>query len=424
MSSAPFSIRSPLLQRFALVSYTLLLFSGLLVPSDGAHGLLNPKTLSFLLASYSILLYLLSLGKLRLISLKALFALSLFLFFCFVWLSVGLLNEINQFNGVVDQLKLFLITFFFVFYSLLLYWEGSLSFSLFLRLLIYGNGLYICLKIGLIALLILKVVTLKTVGDLTGIKVVSMGITEGLDRFQTSMDIITPFLIYFVLEGEKFGVHISKRTKFFYVVLGSISTFLSFSRLLIGVAFLSISFYFAFHSVSRFIKGLILLALLAGGGIYTVGLEPIKKMIEVRLFSRHNTESDEIRSLQIRALQGALGERPLFGLGMGGYVEEVIRDKEAKHSYEVQWMALWAQLGFLGILFLLLPIGSIVMLYLMGPFSGLKIGGLALFSAWVLAGLTNPFVISLTSGIVYSLFALAPIELNRLKKYDDNKSLL
>lgn len=411
LSSTPVNFKFPLFRLLALLSYFILLLAGVLVPSDGAHGLLNPKTLAFILASMAIPLYFFSNTRTLLSSLNLFFFLILFLFFCSLFMAVGLLYETSGIALQIDQLKLYVITFFFIFYTLTLYQDNALTFSSFLKVFTYGNLFYISSKLGFIILKVFNVVSISALAKMTGIRIMEMSVSADFSRLQTSMDISTPFLIFFVLESQNFGVHFSKKFRWGFAFLGMISVVISFSRVLIFIAFLGFLFYFMHHSLRRMLKGAVLFLSLMTAVIPIVGFETVEKMVQMRLFSSKNSESDEIRSHQIHHLTEELSSKPLLGLGIGGYAQEAIRDRDNRHSYEVQWVALLAQLGFIGILFLILPICFIFMLYLQRPLRSIHLYTATLFGAWLMAGFTNPFVISLTSGMIYALFILAALEL-------------
>jgi len=97
---------------------------------------------------------------------------------------------------------------------------------------------------------------------------------------------------------------------------------------------------------------------------------------------------------------------------MGGYAESYVRDTKVRHSYEVQWVAFLMQFGLIGMLFLLLPLCFVCWKFCKPPFTIAKLSFFFLFILWLLSGFTNPFLISLTSGIIYSIFILAGMILN------------
>lgn len=99
---------------------------------------------------------------------------------------------------------------------------------------------------------------------------------------------------------------------------------------------------------------------------------------------------------------------------MGGYTEKGLRDKELKFSYEVQWMAFLMQFGLLGLFLILLFLAYLAYLILRPPVTIERLSLFALYLLWLAAGLTNPFLVSLPSGILYTFFLGASNKASRL----------
>lgn len=402
----------PLVKPVVLIAYLFLILSGLLIPSSGSHGALHPKSFAFISVCFFLTSYFIFFKRAITETQYALFFSSLlFIAFCLIWLIVGLLHPRLEAVFPFDQFKLLLITFVVVVASLLLYLDKTLTFSLFLKTLLYGNCFYVFFKIAAAFALLFKIVTFDKLTDFLGIRAVGMAVFGDFQRVQTSMDISTPFLIFFCLESERFGVKIPKVFKWAFPIFGMISTVISFSRVLIFIAGVSFVLYFCLHNVKHFIRGLMLGLIALTAAFALIGPNNAMKMVEMRLFSKENSKSDVIRSNQIEALFEEIGQNPLLGMGLGGYSEKEIRDTDIKHSYEVQWVALLSQLGFLGLFCFLIPFFYLTAQMLYPPWTREKMALLILWCGWISSGFTNPFVISLTSGIIYSLFALSVLKL-------------
>lgn len=138
-----------------------------------------------------------------------------------------------------------------------------------------------------------------------------------------------------------------------------------------------------------------------------IGPEKIHTIIARRVFSMDNFKSDELRIMQVNALLSEYENALFVGKGLGGYAHENIRDRTLLHSYEVQWVAFLMQFGFIGVLILLVPLFVIVFRLIKGKISRIKWSFCGLFLLWLLSGFTNPFLISLTSGIIYALFLVS-----------------
>ena len=95
--------------------------------------------------------------------------------------------------------------------SILLTQEKILSYSTFLKTLLYGNFFYVFFKLIAASALIFKLVTFDKMIDFLGSRAMGMAIFGDFQRLQTSMDIVTPFLIFFCLESTRFGVKLPKK---------------------------------------------------------------------------------------------------------------------------------------------------------------------------------------------------------------------
>ena len=113
--------------------------------------------------------------------------------------------------------------------------------------------------------------------DLIGIRYMSMAILQGnLSRLQTSVDIITPFLLFFVLQGNRLNLRFSRRFVYFYLFISIPAIFLSFSRFLYGVAAVSAILYWLTLNFTGFVRVLILTFILGMFGIAWIGRDKVR----------------------------------------------------------------------------------------------------------------------------------------------------
>lgn len=401
-----------MIRPFAVYSFLFLLIVGLFLPSDGNHGTFAPKSLAFLSSTFFFLLYFLTKKEMKSSQSWAALIILTALFFLGVFYVVGIDQNPQIKSGQLDQFKVFVTTLFPPFAAWFLVKDNLISFERIMRTLIYTNFLYNFIKTSLMALHVLGVIHVWTVMHKTGLRYMSMHIIGDIGRIQTSVDIVTPFLLYFVLQSKALGIKLSNRFKCLYVFFGVLSVFLSFSRFLIFAFLISIFFHVCTLRWSRQIK---LWALGLGFcclGIGAAGPEKVLEVVEKRFFSADNAASDATRNDQIDALMTACDQNPLLGKGLGGYTTACIRDFDLPHAYEVQWVAFLMQFGLLGLLILFIPIAIIALNFTAFPWTRAKLGYFLLFGLWIFSGFTNPFLISLTSGIIYMIFLLAG---NRLK---------
>lgn len=383
-----------------------MIFVGLTLPADGEHGLLSIKSLSFLSANFLVGLYVFLRQKMNFYQFKLLCLICMAIVMLVFWLFVSLYRDTTTAAAQLDQFKLFLITMTVPLLTLYLVSENILSPRKFFKVVLYASMTYVTTKVILVALHLLGLIDIWSLMKATGIMFMRMSIYGGLDRVQTSVDIPTPFLFFFVLQSDRLGLHLSPFFKRSYIVFSLFSTFLSFSRYLLFVYFLSCCLYWLSLEIKGIVKGLvgfIILVLLAYGAI---GHETVVKIIERRVFSAENTQSDETRTLQAEALLTQFEQNPFLGTGIGGYAQGLIREPNVMHLYEVQWMAFLMQFGLVGIIILLAPLTFISGRLVWGPFSRVRWSFFGLFMLWIFSGFTNPFLISLASGIMYSMFYL------------------
>jgi hypothetical protein len=398
----------PIIVRFLFLT---LLTVGMLLPSDGNHGFFTPKSLAFLGSGFSFVFYFISRPHLNIkqayLSVFLLFSLVFFAFFA----AVGIDQNPQLPSGQFGQFKVFITTLFVPLAGLYLVEEGLLTPQKIFKTLIFAGGLYALIKLSLIALHMVGVLNLWKVLEATGIRFMRMHIVGSLDRLQTSVDIATPYFVYFVLQSEPLGLDLSPAFKRGYLAVTAISTFFSFSRLLLFAYVLSVVLYVVSLPLFRQIKGWIFLGALMLMGIAAIGPAKVGQMVEKRFFSHATYHSDAARDFQVNAIMKACDEAPLLGKGLGGYTEECVRDPSLLHAYEVQWLAFLMQFGALGFLLIALPAAYIGFTLLTPPVTILKTGFFLLFSLWLVSGFTNPFLISLASGIIYLSFLLVPLAL-------------
>lgn len=228
----------------------------------------------------------------------------------------------------------------------------------------------------------------------------SMPIAGMLFRLQTSMDVPTPFLLFFALDKRAF---LPRWFLPVYLLVATLSNILSFSRYLLFIEGIALLLFFLQLRFTKQIAATCATAAFLVGATLLVGPAHVYTAIEQRLFSHANSKSDQVRHEQIEALWYTFEERPLLGQGLGGYAPHYIRDDQLLHSYEVQWNSFLMQFGLIGLIGILTGAGIIA--YQLRH----QIAYLCLFGCWLLSGFTNPFLISLTSGVMYLLFLSIPL---------------
>lgn len=382
-----------------------MIFVGLLLPSDGNHSIFAPKSLAFL---GSILFFTISIAtsKMSLSQLKMWVFTSLQISFLTLWLFLGLMENVTYETAPFDQFKIFLITISFVIMTLYAIDASLVKAETLIKTMIFVNLTYSLGKLTLILLHLLDFLDMFDLMEKLGMRFMSMEMTSGFSRFQTSVDIVTPFFILFVLQSDKLNLCFNGKFKCFYCLISIIAIAFSFSRFLMAVAACSFVLYWFTLNKKGFLKGLMLFSALFLAFVYIIGVENFLNIVERRFFSYENFSSDLTRTQQIDALMEQFFKNPYLGMGLGGHVKDFIRDTSIVHSYEVQWIAFLMQFGIFGMIFLLVPIVFICSQFLK-TITRVNLSFLGLFLIWLLSGFTNPFLISLASGIMYAIFLLA-----------------
>jgi hypothetical protein len=117
--------------------------------------------------------------------------------------------------------------------------------------------------------------------------------------------------------------------------------------------------------------------------------------------------SDDIRGVQIAAMQRYFWDAPLLGHGLGSHTGEVVRSQELPYVYEVQLLALAGQIGIMG--FLILGTVGAYYFYALFPWNrpwrgsliGIQLSTSILVCVWIAAGFFNPMLLNSTAAVCY-----------------------
>lgn len=387
---------------------------GMIYPSTGEHGLFNPKALSLLLALIGTVLSFLSDSVFEraqvwvVVIFLTLFSLLLISGFVFVHNHPQL-----DVSSTFDQFKVFISTICSG--SMAIYWYLSrqVSYETIVKTLIYSNLCYNLAKIAVLVGLVIGYIDIFQVME-WGYSLMATGMgRSGPGRIQFSTDIPTPYLLCFVMMAPVLGVKLSPWTRWLYIITAVMSIFFSYSRYLwIVTAFVFILYVLISQTILSFAVRTLTLAAILTSVVTAIGSDDIFLILSHRFASEESVESDRARHLQVKALLEEFEKAPVFGQGLGSYADRSIRAAQQPHLYEVQWIALLMQMGVIGWLGLW---GIYVLLgapLLSPPYSKVSASFLVLYLWWVFGGFTNPFLLSLNSGVLSSLFYITGIRLN------------
>lgn len=208
-------------------------------------------------------------------------------------------------------------------------------------------------------------------------------------------------------------------------------------RALPGVVMVALFVFSSLYTFSRFIW---LSSLLAAGmgmlmgrrdkivygyiailGVATAYFFPLLRTVIAFRFSSSLAGSSDIeRDQQIPALKELFWRSPLFGNGLGSYALQLKRSGDVPYAYEVQVLAILAQVGLIGSgLLLFLLVNYYRKAFCLGPKpSGVQISIFFLLLDILGAGFFNPSLLSSMSAVGYGLlFVLA---LTNFKGEDSN----
>lgn len=387
-----------------IAPYIFLLIVGLTIPSDGQHGFLSIKGLSFILSLITFGAFFLR-PNYRERWLQSCSAFLAAIGFLLIWFLIGFYQGETPLSSQLDQFKLFLVTLYFPFATYMLLEAHLIKIQTIYKTALYAVFTYAFAKVALVSLHLLGIIDLWSILSSLGVRFMKMVIIGGLDRVQTSADIAAPFLLLFALRADVLGISFSRTFKTLFAIVTFLSTFLSFSRVLLVVYAASLVLTTLTLS-PRAIRNATLISFVAMLSAYlAIGPTTFNQIIERRFLSQETYVSDEIRGRQIDALWNDFLRHPLLGKGLGANTPDYVRDIELPHSYEVQWLAFLFQFGILGILILAIPFVALGRSLLQNP-TRFHLAVLGSYLLFLLSGLTNPFLISLASGILYTLFYL------------------
>ncbi|WP_277238523.1 O-antigen ligase family protein [Merdimonas faecis] len=219
-----------------------------------------------------------------------------------------------------------------------------------------------------------------------------------LVRIQSASDIIVFLLLPFFLLMSQ----VSNKMKAGLLVLYSIFSMIVFSRLylLLYCGFLFVFFIYYRKKISWKVWGVT-------GGVFILSaffwLKPFASMIAFRFFSSFAVESDSVRWIQAKELLEGIRQHLWLGNGMGGYIEDYIRNTNIPFAYELEYLSFIYQLGIIGFVCIITGIICIYIKHFLPILKGKEllimkfVTVLCFFWLWV-RPLFNPSFLGLQNG--------------------------
>ena len=324
-----------------------------------------------------------------------------------IWIPIGLAYHFDT-PSIVRQFTDILLTLMVCWFVRLAWLRDVNGCLRFLRLMINASVATAVAKLGLIGYALANgmpvVKMVAAVDSFFGVDLMTMSLGDLLGRFQLTADELIPVCIFVVLRFRA-RLNFSGLRAALMILTLTLSVGFSYSR------------YFWMFTAVGFVMGLLLgkrdrfqAGLISLFIVVTLAVLPVVISVYQSRFSASVAgESDAQRTEQIIPLQHLFFEAPVFGHGLGSYTPVLLREYSpaGRYSYEVQLLALAAQIGIVGILFL---VGLLVVYYrqLWTPRTmrlSDRLCILVLLAAWLAAGAGNPLLFQPVAGVNYAALA-------------------
>jgi len=381
-----------------------LLFFSTALPSGYLIGI--PFKHVAYLATLIALLFLWAQGEIRL-DRPLLLVLTLFSGFTVFYILIGAFQAITPFGFVLKEASGMFTAITVVAITLICTTSGAVQNEKVVLYSFYGVFLFSLWKVLVVLGLVFGILSFGQVYgfllDQAGYRIVSSGIFGGLVRINLIInDYLVTFFLVFMAVSPRLFLKVSKVSRFLFLLIGTACVIFAFSRLLFGLLFLGWLFYFVYQS------GFYVRLLITACAVIVVSFSStwLTGAFEQRFRSAGSDASDSIRSEQIVALIDEWSTSPLIGRGFGAYSKSVVRDPSVPYSYEVQWIGFLAKLGSIGVGLLLLLVGFLYWKVLAGIRQTEHYVLFMTLSAFILGGLTNQYLVSSASGVVYCLHVI------------------
>jgi hypothetical protein len=328
------------------------------------------------------------------------------------WSFLGIWNGFES-AGALRQYLDFILTLLLCWMAAAYYANDQVRKIRFLRLVVFAEVATSVMKLGLIVyadvrgISILEMVKLLDV--IFSANLMTMDISESLARIQFISDSLIAISVYAILR-HKYALKLGNWQALIFINLLVASCLFSFSRYFWGATTFAFLLGLLLAKREKFKLYLVLALVLS-----IIALLPtLDKFYELRFSSTVENASDSQRTGQVQALEDFFWQSPMLGHGLGSYTRADIRGEgdSGKYAYEVQTLALFGQMGVVGMgilgIFILYYYRALWTTRSLSLPDRLALG--ALIVVWLLAGFTNPLIVSPIAGICFaSLDALSGI---------------
>lgn len=289
------------------------------------------------------------------------------------------------------EFRSFILMIVFVFMGFFLF-DGE-SFEKYVRVFFVGIFCYAILKNSIIILIFLNIESGIVEALVNGSGFNELGYVggHGVSRLVSVNDFFLVFT-YFLVDY----FFVSRRARFLFKLVIIFTVFMSFTRLIW-------LYFFAMFLLDILIKRSLgrNLVILSSAVLSVIFLS---HNFSLDFFSSASGRfgAEGLLSLDVKYIQSVylikeLNEYPLFGKGLGTYVEEYVRNESIPYAYEVFWLLLALQFGLLGVVIFVFSLFSPFLYFSCSNrfvFSGGQILILSSFILFLLAGFTNPILLN------------------------------
>jgi hypothetical protein len=284
----------------------------------------------------------------------------------------------------------------------------------FIRLVIFAETSACVMKVVLLIYAAARGIpvseVVQSLNSVFGANLMDMDLGALLGRVQFVSDGLIPICVYAILRYRT-RLELSGLASIAIMTLLVISVVFSFSRYFWGFTCIATLLGIAFGPKDK----IFVLLVLTLGIVVAVNFPLLSDLVNSRFSQNLVSYSDEIRVAQVAALDDLFFEAPLIGHGLGSYSTQLIRGgDESKYSYEVQLLALAAQIGIVGLV-LLTGLGILYFRHLLPTslrHSAPKLSLILLLIIWLAAGLFNPLLLNPAGAVSYgAIMAMGKIEL-------------
>ena len=324
------------------------------------------------------------------------------------WIILGLSHGFNL-SGVLRQFADMLLTLL-VCWLVSMFCDKEESRRLrFLSLAVNAAIATAVLKLSLIAYAVFRgipvVQMVLWLDGVFGVDLMTMDLGSLFGRVQFISDELIPVCIFVVLRfRERLKIGNSRASLAILLLLGSV--LFSFSRYFWGFTALAFVLGLLLGKRDRF-QAVIIFVLAVS---VVASLPALVALYQLRFSTEVAGESDILRNGQISALKDFFIDAPFFGHGLGSYTTQNIRGstEAGRASYEVQLLALPAQIGLVGMCFYIaLALYYYSRLWWNSPLLSLdRLGIFLLLMFWFAAGFTNPLLFHPVAGVNYAMLAI------------------